>query len=393
MSTRWKVKPFQTIGGLGTGLEGVDIPDDFDLPSCGIEDVDRAMFKLFNEDLPFYFEQDGDMKRIPCVFAGGERAMILRKKQPIRDRQGALVLPLISMLRTGIDQSTDKGIGPGEGVLTIKKRLAPEDRVWKRLENPQGLQNQDNVPTPNSRGKLTLANGGANVFEVITMPNPRFFKATYEITFWAQYLQQMNNIVEAFMFSYNNGTAKSFKIETNKGYWFVAFAETPISDNTNFDGYADDERIIKASITMSVTGYVINPKIPGLPKPFRRFVSAPRVQFDMTNLETPRANSSRHPSYDPEDYVYEDFATTDTPLPGVTIGRVTAQPDDVSINIGSQILDKFNMNASRLQEASKTVTFEDPFDGDGKSVKARVKSKNLAKGETVYTYLDTLNKE
>ena len=72
---------------------------------------------------------------------------------------------------------------------------------------------------------------------------------------------------------------------------------------------------------------------------------------------------------------------------------MAAQPDDVSVNIGSQILDKFNMNASRLQEASKTVTFEDPFDGDGKSVKARVKSKNLAKGETVYTYLDTLNKE
>ena len=55
MSTRWKVKPFQTIGGLGTGLEGIDIPDDFDLPSCGIEDVDRAMFKLFNEDLPFVY--------------------------------------------------------------------------------------------------------------------------------------------------------------------------------------------------------------------------------------------------------------------------------------------------------------------------------------------------
>ena len=86
MSTRWKVSPFKTIGGLQTGLEGIDIPEDFDLPPCGIEDVDRAMFKLFNEDLPFYYEMDGDMKRIPCVFAGGERAMILRRKQPIRDR-------------------------------------------------------------------------------------------------------------------------------------------------------------------------------------------------------------------------------------------------------------------------------------------------------------------
>ena len=41
MSTRWKVKPYQTTGGVQTGLEGIDIPEDFDLPSCGIEDVDN----------------------------------------------------------------------------------------------------------------------------------------------------------------------------------------------------------------------------------------------------------------------------------------------------------------------------------------------------------------
>ena len=53
MSTRFKVKPFKTQGGISTGLEGVDIPENFDMPSCGIEDVDRAMFDLFNKDLPF----------------------------------------------------------------------------------------------------------------------------------------------------------------------------------------------------------------------------------------------------------------------------------------------------------------------------------------------------
>ena len=66
MSTRWKVKPFRTQGGISTGLEGVDIPENFDMPPCGIEDVDRAMFDLFDKDLPFYYELDGDMKRIPC---------------------------------------------------------------------------------------------------------------------------------------------------------------------------------------------------------------------------------------------------------------------------------------------------------------------------------------
>jgi len=393
MSTRWKVSPFKTIGGLNTGLEGIDIPEDFDLPPCGIEDVDRAMFKLFNEDLPFYFEQEGDMKRIPCIFAGGERAMILRRKQPLRDRQGALILPLISIMRTGIDQSAEKGIGPGDGMLTIKRQLGAEDRQYKKLTNPQGLQNQDNVVESNPTGKVSLSNSGPSVFEIITMPNPRFFKATYDITFWAQYLTQMNEILEAFMTSYNIGTAKSFKIETEKGYWFVAFCETPISDSTNFDSYQDEERLIKASITMSVTGYIIRPKFPGAPNVFRRYVSSPRVQFEIGDRPAPQANASIHPSYDPEDYVFEDFETTDLPLPGVTIGRVTARPDNVSVNIGDQILDKHDVDANRLREAQKNITFEDPFGDEGNNVKARVKSKNLASGETVYTLLDIFNKQ
>ena len=174
MSTRWNVKPFVTQGGLQTGLEGIDIPEDFQLPSCGIEDVDRALFKLFDKELPFYYELDGEQKRIPCIFAGGERAMILRRKQPLRDRQGALVLPLISILRSGIEQSAEKAIGPGTGKLTLRKRLAPEDRIYKRQANQSNLTNQDNVQEARYKGaNSSLAITERNIFEIITMPNPR----------------------------------------------------------------------------------------------------------------------------------------------------------------------------------------------------------------------------
>jgi hypothetical protein len=396
MSTKWKVNPYLTKDGVQTGLEGIDIPDDFELPSCGIEDVDRALFKLFNEDLPLYFEQDGDMKRIPCVFAGGERAMILRRKEPLRDRQGAIILPLVSILRSGIDQATEaKAIGTGTGSLTLKKRIAPEDRAYKRLINANGLRAQDNTVgvARNSDTSLELTN--KNVFEVITMPNPKFFKASYEITFWAQYLQQMNNIIEAFITSYNNQVARSFKIETNKGYWFVATVESGLSDSNNFDGYLDDERLIKTSINIEVTGYVINPQYPGAPKPFRRYVSAPKVQFE-TKVEKPvYVSSSKVPSGDPADYVYDDFLTERQPLPGKGVGLVNPTEAEYSVNIGGEIRDNTQESLKTLKnnpvnvKKSTTVELVDPF--TEKPSKATVKSKNLSKGETVYILIDTLD--
>ena len=397
MSTRWKVNPYLTTGGVQTGLEGIDIPEDFEMPSCGIEDVDRALFKLFNEDLPLYYELDGDMKRIPCIFAGGERAVILRRKEPLRDRQGAIILPLVSILRNGIDQSTEnKAIGTGTGSLTLRKKIAVEDRAFKRLYNINGVKNQDNTHGNPRDTNTDLALSNLNVYEIITMPNPKFFKATYEVTFWAQYLQQMNDIIEALITSYNSQVARSFKIETDKGYWFVATVESGLSDGNNFDSYLDDERLIKTSITVEVTGYIINPKYPGAPKPFRRYISAPKVEFETVVEEPAFVSSSKIPSGNPEDYVFDDFLTEKQPLPGKAIGFVDPQGDEFSVNIGGEIKDgteenlkTINANPKNVKKTTQEIELVDPFTGE--PTRATVKSKNLSKGETVYILIKTLN--
>ena len=389
MSTRYKVDPFQTTSGMKTGLEGVDIPADFDMPSCGIEDVDRALFKLFNNDLPFFYEKDGDIKRIPCIFAGGERAMILRRKEALRDRQGALILPLVSILRNGIDQEAEKGIGPGDGTLTIKKRLAPEDVQYKRLVNQQNLGSQDNTINQQGLTDTSLKLTSKNVYEVITIPSPRFFKATYDITFWAQYLTHMNSMVEAFISSYNINPARTFKIESDKGYWFVATVESGLSDSTNFDSYLDEERLIKTSLTMSVTGYIINPKFPGAPSPFRRYVSAPKVQFETSSAKGPTISSNNLPSSDPDDYVFDEYNTDRHPLPGTAIASVDYDGPEQTVTIGGHVKDQ----AQKAETVQKNLlkNLRDPFDGI--PVKASIKSKNIAKGETVFIIMETLDKQ
>ena len=392
MSTRWKVEPFRSQVGLETGLEGVDIPEDFELPSCGIEDVDRALFKLFNEDLPLYFEIDGDQKRVPCIFAGGERAMILRRKQPLRDRQGALILPLVSILRSGIDQEAEKAVGQGDGTITIRKKLAKEDRIFKRQANQSNLENQDDIAPAKYKGANASLNiTEKNVFEVITMPTPRFFTATYDVTFWAQYLQQMNNLVEALITSYNNNVARTFKIETDKGYWFLATVDSSLSDTNNFDGYNDEERLIKTTFSIKVTGYIINPKYPGAPSPFRRFVSAPKVQFETVTENVPQIHSNRLPSSDPEDYVYEDLATDRYPLPGSAVGATDMDGPEFSVNIGGTVKDNTENKIKSVKLTTPSITIEDPF--TEKPATAVVKTSNPWKGETVYIIIETLTQD
>ena len=51
MSTRYS-KTKQFPGAIDYGYEGTDVPDDIEVPTCTIEDVDRALFELFNKEIP-----------------------------------------------------------------------------------------------------------------------------------------------------------------------------------------------------------------------------------------------------------------------------------------------------------------------------------------------------
>ena len=219
MSTYYQTSPNARPEGSSNGSEEIVVP------SCSIEDVDRALFKLFNEDLPLYYKENNkNSKRVPIIFATGERFAVLRRKKPLRDKAGALILPLVSILRNGVTQSAPRGSGTNQmGEIVIRKRLSPKDPSYQRLVNKERLENQDSrafsshyLPNNSSdysdgdgtkpgeiarrrpegdadptfqSGKLISNKLGNNIFEIYTMRAPKYFTAKYEVTLWAQYMQ------------------------------------------------------------------------------------------------------------------------------------------------------------------------------------------------------------
>ena len=111
------------------------------------------------------------------------------------------------------------------------------------------------------------------------MRAPKYFTATYDITLWAQYMQQMNDILNCIMSSYHGQGSKTFRIESDKGYYFTAFFGDSLGSELNFDDFSDDERIIKYTITVEVTGYIVNPTFPGGESTIRKYISAPQITF------------------------------------------------------------------------------------------------------------------
>lgn len=389
--------------GVVSGYSSPDVPADISVPGCGLEDVDRALFDLFDKQLKLtvHDSKTGAVKKAPVIFASGERYAMFQRNKPIRDNNESIILPLITMRRTGLEQGisddiTGRGINQQTGELVIKRRLSPRDRSYQNLVNKLGLPNQADVAGSAVTGSLDtfrktkaheldtiVIEGGlmnpildSNVWEILTIPSPQFFKATYEITFWTQYTIHMNQMIQQMMAAYLMQGATSLRVETTQGYWFVANVESnQYRPEDNSEEFGDEERLIRYTFNIIVPAYFIpGSNTFGVQATTRRYISAPTVQFDMGTSDDAELPTSGIPDSAPSSLDIADDPTDDAfLLSSDPKHRLFAPP-----------------GGTRESSYSSKVVFN-PFTKKKQVSYAKVVTTNPSTGETVYREVDGLS--
>ncbi len=376
---------------IPSGYDGGDIPTDFHIPSCGIEDVDTALFNLFDRDLTLQVTINDDednlhyKHKVPVVFSTGERFALRQRAQPIKDKSGVLILPIISVRRIDIDQSKNGphggyGLAQNTGDLVIKKKLSSKDRAWQNIINKEGFENQDNVSSVSNflnepdkqgvipgrvasrRSKFPRTNdqllkdqlSNSNIVEIITMPFPKFFTGKYEITIWTSYAQHMNEIIEKILTNYD-GQGNQYRVNSDKGYWFVAYFDDNVGNQDNLQEFTDESRIFKTTFQVMVPGYMIANQNGGDMVPFRRYISAPQLSFEVIDGIFEKPFETSVPSGDIDKFILNDVNDIDA----------TGAKED-----------------GRDPNFSRKEIMRDPFSGEDEEVFVRVKYRNARKGET-----------
>ncbi len=314
MATRFNSRSLTrfNVPGLASGYDDNVSNVALEIPAAGVEDVDAALFKLFDDQIRIVTSSNemGNVanRRVPVIFAASEKWALAKKNKPLRDKNGTLILPLIMVVRTAVKQDvediTGRGINQQTGEIVIRRRLDVTDRGYQNLINRQMVKHQQNVavtPEVGDEGQLTtlrsigdleqddiVRQGGLlapnrrnNVYETIVIPSPQFFTATYEVTFWAQYTIQMVQMIEHLIASFLP-QGQSWKLETEKGYWYVASVDGNVyTSETNVDDMSAEERMIKYKFNINVPGYIVATSTPGTPVPIKRYISQPSVSFDV----------------------------------------------------------------------------------------------------------------
>lgn len=343
-----------TITRQQTGVAGgyAGAPSAEPIPPCGIEDVDAAVLRAFNSDIGLCVTAADGVLPVRAIFAAGERWNQVKSRPQLRDKNGALILPLIAMTRTGIAQDpTDdiagRGINQQTGKLVVRRIVSSNDHSLQRLLNRVGARGlglwrqPHRAPAPDRpeigdlmRSDRNVAAGGVmvqdltrSVIETVTIPAPQFVTLTYDIRVWTSYTVQMNEISERLIASYLPSD-RAIKLVSPKGYWFIGYVEGDgLKPDGNADAVGDEERLIRAQLTLRVPAYIIATQRPGMPQPTRSTLSSPLVSFDVPEVEEPKF-----------DYVEEPFLGADDPTLPRTVDRGNRRSDmrdDASGPIGT----------------------------------------------------------
>ena len=232
-----------------------------------IETIDKSVLN-FVESLNLSTNTNKGFKPVPVVWGTAERSFQSKRGREIRDSQGLLVLPIISIRRASFEKNLQSpGVFQGYvpesqdeqgGSLGVRRTIFQEKTIKFANADSQRLNNGQKNSTPTS-----LANKKV-VYKTVSVPMPVNIEAMYEITIRTEYQQQMNDLMTPFITK--PGTINYVSLREGD-HRYEGFIQSDYSSNDNLSDFSQDERRFETKINFKVIGYVIS-EGPNREKPY-----------------------------------------------------------------------------------------------------------------------------
>jgi hypothetical protein len=198
--------------------------------TVGLQDIDESiMFYFQNVIRPFVY-QNGTRIEVPIIYGSPEKWKSVQKDGYYKDKNGAIMAPLIMFRRDTIDKNrslTNKLDSNSPNLYTS----------WKKSYNGK-----------NSYSNFNVLTNRVPVDQFLVNVVPDYVTLTYSCTIQTYYMDQLNKIIEAVNYASDSywGDPERFKFKASIDSYSTA---VEISDNSN--------RMVKGTFTIKLFGYVI----------------------------------------------------------------------------------------------------------------------------------------
>ena len=225
---------------------------DIPFPPSTMETIDSAVYKFLDETLDINCITTTGFKKVPVIWAAAERAY-QSKNRKIRDHDGTLILPLITVERTAVSKDPSR-----KG--TVYANIPPMDKVKGGSISVSRKINQDktsNFAYADSRkrkGQIKFAQKNEKiVYQTVSIPLPVYVTVRYDITLRTDYLEQMNQVVTPFI---TRPGGINYVILEEGRLRYEAFIQEDFSQNNNLSNFTNEERKFETKLSIEVLGWL-----------------------------------------------------------------------------------------------------------------------------------------
>jgi len=251
-----------------------------DFQPSTIETIDTALHK-FVENLNLHAQTNRGFKQVPIIWVGAERTYQLKHDLTLRDSEGLLKLPLMTIERKDITKDPKKSpipanipdLGDG-GWIPVKRRINQErTTAFKGAQNAKKSGADNDVgfasreyPNPRKFPRKVASMFDTRpintkekvVYETSYIPIPVYISIKYEIHIRTEYQQQMNQLITPFISSFSGiGRNHRYFTITHDNHLFEAFIDPSFASDNNVAKLDEEERIFNSTVHVEVLGYLI----------------------------------------------------------------------------------------------------------------------------------------
>ncbi len=227
-----------------------------------LETIDYSIYDYMNEKINFHVTTGKGFEKVPIIWVASERAYQIKNKKELRDEEGTIVMPVITIERSAVVKDlTTRGAYYGDqfihqdekgGGIIVARRINQK----KTSEFNNADQNRRNPASDPASGPKFIRRSDKRkvVYETISMPPIVYVDVTYKIVLRTEYQQQMNELMQVFVTK--PGTINSLLLKRDN-HRYEAFVQGTFTQGNNISAMDNEERRFETSIDIKVLGHLI----------------------------------------------------------------------------------------------------------------------------------------
>ena len=244
-----------------------------------IETIDSAMYNHI-KNLNLHAMTNKGSIPVPIVWVGAERTYQLKHDLSLRDSEGLLKLPLITIERKELTKDAAKSKLPANvpdygvgGYIPVRKRIVQDKTsAFKNADSLRksgadasvGSDDSQYLPKRKFPSKIArqydtrpVSAREKVVYETTYIPVPVYVSVKYEIHIRAEFQQQMNQLITPFIAGNRLGRNHKYFTMIEDNHLFEGMIDNSFSNDNNAAKLDEEERIFNTVINVDVLGYLI----------------------------------------------------------------------------------------------------------------------------------------